>query len=113
MEKCEWDIEIVIANCYHFGMKGIYAYKDYKNYMLDYLEHKREHGQNTSLRALSLKASLGPSNYLSLILEGKRKLTIAGALSLGRIFGLQKHELKYFVALVELGRAESEEEKQF
>lgn len=94
-------------------MKGIYAYTDYRLLIHDYLEFKKKQGLKISLRYLSTKASLGAANYLSLVLEGKRKLTISGALSLGNFMGFQTHEIKYFVGMVELSRADTNNEIKY
>jgi uncharacterized protein (TIGR02147 family) len=66
-----------------------------------------------SARALSSKARLGPPNYVSLILDGKRRLSVSGALSLAGFMGLNADETQDLVALVQYCEAKDEREKAY
>ncbi len=60
-----------------------------------------------SLRAISSQLGLGSLNYLSLILEGKRRLNIETAIKFSDFMGLNQDESAYFVTLVEITESKS------
>lgn len=86
-------------------------YQDYKLYLRDRLEllSKKERGWKKKVADL-----LGcQASYLSQILKGKPDLTLEQAHKLNQLFVHDKVESRYFIVLVEIGRATSIELKKF
>jgi len=94
-------------------MKLIYGYADYRIYIRDFIEVGGSQGRPISGRALSLKAGFKSSNYISLIIDGKRNLTNSGAIGLAEAMDLTPPEMEYFFYLVSHNQSESRKEKQF
>lgn len=71
---------------------------------------KKEKSPSFSLRSLAKKAKLSPS-LLSLVMVGKRKLSLAAAESLASAFCLRGKQRRYFLTLAQLHSARTAEEK--
>ncbi len=92
-------------------MPSIYAYRDYRVFLRDSLEEKREKNGGFSLRAAALKLGVG-SGTLTRILNGTRN---PGPTLLPRFiefFGLRRREAEYFRLLVQFERAANDSEKR-
>ena len=87
--------------------KLIFNYSDYKLYLKDKLNYlcKNEWGYKQKAAShIGCQAS-----YLSQIISGKPDLTLDQAHKLNQLFLHDKTETRYFILLVELGRAHSRE----
>lgn len=94
-------------------MKFVYSYNDYREFVRDFIAAQQLAGKKVSARSLSSAANLGPANYLSLILDGKRRLTVAGSLALSDLMGLGLDEVRYFVVLISYCESKHKNEKEF
>lgn len=91
-------------------VKRVFEYLDYRQYLADALEEKRQHG--LSLRAVSLRAGFKSPNYLKLVISGKRGLTPASVTKCADFFHLRGAEREFFENLVNLNQAESPREQE-
>src|SRR5688572_25383692 len=88
-----------------------FAYLDYRAFLRDLYAAKKASGTGFSHRAFSRRAGLRSTNYLNLVVQGKRNLTPSGAQSFARGFGLAKQEADYFCALVRFNQAKGADER--
>jgi uncharacterized protein (TIGR02147 family) len=88
-----------------------FAYLDYRAFLRDLYGHKKAANPGFSHRAFSRRAGLKSTNYLHLVIGGKRRLTPDGAQRFARGFGLPKDESDYFCELVAFNQAKTTEER--
>ena len=81
-------------------MKSIYFYQDYRKALLDFYHFKKNDNQDYSYAAFSKQAKLKSLNYLKLVIDGKRNLTISNIHSFAKVLQLQGAEIEYFEAIV-------------
>jgi uncharacterized protein (TIGR02147 family) len=94
-------------------MRSIYEFQGYRDYLASYYAHHKEHTPGFSFNTFSRQAGLNSPNYLKLVTEGKRNLTVSNIHAFGRAMRLSTDELRYFEALVHLDQVEGVEEKAF
>jgi uncharacterized protein (TIGR02147 family) len=87
----------------------VFRYHDYRAFLAAYYQAKKPHG--FSYRAFARAAGLGAPNYLQLVINGRRNLTLAMAQRFAETCGLAREAARYFVALVAFNQAESGEER--
>jgi uncharacterized protein (TIGR02147 family) len=87
----------------------IYAYENYVQYLSDRIESSPQ--KRGELKDLAKAAHIHPS-HISQVMSGKRHLTPDQALSVARYLGLDSTGRDYFLNLVGLARAETEELKE-
>jgi uncharacterized protein (TIGR02147 family) len=85
------------------------AYTDYRTYLRDFYDYKRALTK-TALRPYSYAtfaaaADIRSPNYLKLIIDGQRNLSLEMARKFGKALGLGKDEADEFTALVEYTQA--------
>ena len=84
----------------------VFAYLDYRAFLRDYyLDAKAT--RRMSHRALARRTGIKSPSFLRLVMHGERNLAIATARRLAVACGLEGDAADWFVALVELGQAES------
>lgn len=89
----------------HQTMVDLFTFENYREFLAAYLKQAvGERGE--SYRQVALKAGFRSSNYLQLIIEGKRSLKPSNAEPLAQALGLSPDETEYFEALVKLDKAE-------
>ncbi len=91
-------------------MNSIFEYLNYRDYLRDYYEMKKEEG-NFSYRLFSKQAGFSSPNFIKLVIEGKSKLSKTSAAKLAKVMGLYKASRKYFHRLVLLEQADSIDDK--
>lgn len=85
------------------------SFTNYRDYLKAFYIHKKELSKN-SLRSynyaqFSAAANIKSPNYLKLIIEGKRNLSIDMAHKFAKALSLKKDQTTEFVALIEYGQA--------
>jgi len=88
----------------------IIHYNDYRKYLRDYYLFKKSLGTGFSFRQFSRLAGISSPNYLQLVMNGKRNLSVRLAEKIADVLLLSTSETDYFITLVELSI--SDEEKQ-
>ena len=89
----------------------VFEHKNYNHYLRAVLEKKIQENPALSLRAVARQWKVQAS-FLSEVLNGKRHLTEAGAMSLVGKLDLDSTETDYFLNLVRLSRSKSPEAKE-
>lgn len=90
---------------------NIFQYTNYRNFIKDWIETKKRHNSKYSYRYFSARSGFSSSNFLSLVVKGKRNLTNS---SIGKIaggLGLKKQERVFFEDLVFMNQATTHAEK--
>ena len=92
-------------------MLSVFDYFDFRLFLRDIFIEKKRQCKTFSHRSLAQKLGLSTSNFILLIMQGKRNL---GADLRGKIteyFCMNTNETQYFETLVNLGQAKSDAEK--
>jgi uncharacterized protein (TIGR02147 family) len=87
------------------------AYRSYRDYLRDFYEYRKSRSSGFSYRLFASKAGIKSPNYLQLVIQGKRNLSIEMAERVATAMGCKSWERDYFVALVAQENASSPEEK--
>jgi uncharacterized protein (TIGR02147 family) len=90
---------------------NVFAFVDYREYLRAFYGAQKERGARFSHRAFSRRAGLRSSNYLHLVMNGKRELSSEMAPNFARACSLGRVESDYFCELVSFGRAGTNDEK--
>jgi len=87
-----------------------WAYLDYRKYLRAFYEHKKRSTKGRfSYRIFSNKTKVASPNYLKLIIDGDRNLTLPHARRVAKFCELDTKETQYFLSLVKWNQAEKEE----
>lgn len=90
----------------------IFEYTDYRSYLSDMFNWKRKHQASFSYRSFVKKAELGSPGYLTMIIGGKRNLSLRSIAKFTRGLQLNQSEADFFESLVLFNQAEALEEKR-
>lgn len=90
---------------------SVYEYGDYRRFLADYYAHQKEHQYGFSFRVFSRRAGIRSTNYLRLVIDGKRNLTKSMAVQFARGCELSGTEADFFCELVEYCQAQSQQER--
>ena len=91
---------------------AIFEYLDYRLFLRDTYRHRKEQPGGYSYRAFARRAGLGSPNYLKLVIDGDRHLSVDMAGRFGEACGLKADQLEYFRALVAFNEAKDSEERE-
>lgn len=83
----------------------IYDYSNYREYIKARIDHLRETVEGFTFRAFAADAGFKSPNYLKLIMDGKRNLSLEGARKAGKGLRLNARETEYFELLVNANQA--------
>src|ERR1700761_9610789 len=86
-----------------------YAYRDYRKYLLDFVEQTDARGMKSHLAS----AAGCQRSFLSQVLSGAVNMTLEQALGMAKYIGLSASETDYFYSLVGLARASLPEAKTY
>lgn len=90
---------------------NLFEYRDYRKFLKDWYEGAQNRRPRYSFRALAQRAGFKSSNFLMLVMQGKRNLTEESVAKVARALGLNKQEGEFFRNLVLFNQAETHEEK--
>lgn len=88
----------------------VFDYLDYRAYLRDFYRGRKERSA-FSYRAFSMRAKLRSPNYLKLVIDGERNLTLPMAKRFAAACGLGGQSALFFCELVTFGQAESIDER--
>ncbi len=92
------------------GELDVFDYLDYRAYLRDYyLDRKDKRG--FSYRSFSRRAGLKSPNYLKLVIDGSRNLSLEMSKRFAKAVGLKDDPASYFVALVRFNQAKNTTER--
>lgn len=89
---------------------SIYRFLDFRDFLNERIEQLRKE-RWYSERAFAKKARFSSPSFLKMVLDGKRNLSPESAQRVAKVLGLNSNETKFFVLLVRLSLARSEEER--
>ncbi len=92
---------------------NIFEYRDYRAYLRDWYEHAKESVESYSYRRFAKKAGFKTSNFLMLVIQGKRNLTEDSLKKVIVGLGLNKQEEDFFRGLVHMNQAKSHEDQNY
>ena len=94
-------------------MKSIYQYSDHKIFLKDWFLAKKQGPSGFSYQKFSEIANLGSPNYMKMVIEGRRNLTVANIHQVAHAMRLSFEETQYFEALTLLGQGKNTSEKSY
>jgi len=80
---------------------------------MDMFEHMKNTHKSFSHRQFASKAGFRSSNYVLLVMQGKRNLSSEAIIKVAKALKLKKKESEFFENLVRFNQAKSDEEKNF
>jgi len=95
------------------ALRSVYQHDDYRVFLREFYDHKKRLSLSYSYRAFAEKAGLNSPNYLKLVIDGGRNLTVANIHAFAKALGLARDELAYFEALVLCNQASASGERAF
>ncbi len=90
---------------------NIFAYLDYRAALRDLSAYKKAHEYGFSHRAVSKRAGFRSTNFLKLVMEGKRNLSADAAAQFAKAFGLEGASFEFFCELVTYNQAKTSRER--
>lgn len=93
-------------------MNALFAYTDYRQYLKDWYEEKKQANKHFSFRLLADRSGFKARDYLLRVMRGDRNLSLAGAEKLSGFFGFSEKQKEYFKTLVQFNQAPNTLEKE-
>jgi uncharacterized protein (TIGR02147 family) len=90
---------------------NLFSYQSYRLFLKDWYEQAKKTRRGFSYRAFAQRAGFQTSNFMQLVMKGKRNLTEQSLIKMMKGLGLNKQEQEFFRNLVFFGQAKSHEEK--
>lgn len=90
---------------------SVYSYGDYRAFLRDYYSYAKRYDYGFSFRVFSRRAGTRSSNYLRLVMDGKRNLTPGMATRFAKGCGLSGAAADFFCELVAYCQATDAQEK--
>ncbi len=87
----------------------VFKYRDYREFLAAFYAHKKPTG--LSYRSFARLAGLGAPNYLKLVIDGKRNLSLDMAQRFAAACKLNADATEYFKLLVAFNQASNDEER--
>lgn len=94
-------------------MPKIFNYQDYRQFLADYYEEKKNVTETFSYQNFSRKAGFSSKSFLFNVIKGKKTLSRASVVKLSVAIGLSKTESAYFENLVYFNQAKTFSERNF
>lgn len=94
-------------------MKTLFAYTDFRTYLKDVYREQKSRDRSFSYATFAKRAGLGSPNYLKLVMDGSRRLTVANIHTFASALGLSEDAHRYFETLVLENQAESAKERRY
>ncbi len=93
------------------GQKKIFEYLDYREFLKDYYQQKKNANPSFSLRVFSDKIGFKAKDFISRIMNGEKNLSIQSIPKVAKGLKLGKHETSFFMGLVKFNQARSMDER--
>lgn len=92
---------------------NIYEFIDYREYIKEYYLYKKSLNKGFSYRVMSRRMGFTSPNYIKLIVDGDRHISLKSLDKLLKGLTLSAGEVKYFKYLVNFAKAKTTDEKEF
>jgi len=93
-------------------VEPLFSYTDYRLFLKDYLEDKKNSNPNFSLRVLSDKCGFKARDFVLRLINGTRNISKSGIFKLCTGLQLSGKEAEYFEDLVAFNQAKNHNEKE-
>lgn len=94
-------------------MKSIYSFVSLRAYLKAYYQYHKKSTAGFSFESFSRAAGMKSPNYLKLVMDGERDLSVSSLHRFARALGLSYVETQYFEALVFLAQASDPEAEAY
>lgn len=91
--------------------KKVFEFLDYREFLKDYYNTRKEANPAFSLRVFSDKIGFKAKDFISRVMNGEKKLSSQSIPKVANGLRLGKHETEFFAALVKFNQAETTEER--
>lgn len=95
------------------GKINLFEYRDYRIFLKDWYDKAKETKRSYSYRVFAKKAGFNSSNFLMLVMKGKRNLTEESLKKFIVGLNLNKQEQEFFRNLVFFNQSKTHEDKHF
>ena len=92
---------------------SVYGYTDYRAYLKDYYEFRKDSGRGYSYRSFSKSAGFSSPNILKLVIEGQRNISPEATEKFNKALGLSGQMAEYFSTLVRMNQAKGDTDKEY
>ncbi len=92
---------------------NIFEYSNYRQFLFDMYNYLKWKKSQFSYRYFSKRAGFSSPNFLKLVIEGKRNLSLKSIQQFAKTFQLPRAEREFFENLVLMNQAEGEEERNY
>lgn len=92
-------------------MANVHTYLDYRKFLADSFEELKARNPGFSHRSLARMAGYSSSNFLMLVMQGKRNLSGAGIQRVAKALKLKKKEIEFFENLVRFNQSKTDAER--
>jgi uncharacterized protein (TIGR02147 family) len=89
----------------------VFSFSDHRSYLKSVLAAEKARHPGFKLQTLAERAGFRSPSTISMILNGRRRLTPAAAEKIAEALALQGRRRKFFMALVRLGAARNEDDR--
>ena len=93
-------------------MRTVFSYSDYRSFLKDFYEFQKQR-REYSYKAFSIEAGLKSPNYLKLVIDGAKNLTLENIHNFAKALKLSWEETHYFEVLVNCNQAKSQEVRSY
>ncbi|MBD3420718.1 MAG: TIGR02147 family protein [Chitinivibrionales bacterium] len=93
-------------------MHTIFNYTDYRKYLKDWYDTKKEANHNFSYRIIADKVGFKSAGHFTMILQGKANISLSLALRFADYMKLKKRQTEYFEYMVLFNQAKKHEDKK-
>jgi uncharacterized protein (TIGR02147 family) len=90
---------------------NIFTYSDYRKYVKDYFLRQKTQTNGFSHRSFATELGLSTTNFMLLVMQGKRNISPSTCFKLSEVMGHNKCEAEYFGNMVNYGQAKKPKEK--
>jgi uncharacterized protein (TIGR02147 family) len=91
--------------------KKVFEYLDYREFLRDYYNQKKEANPAFSLRVFSDRIGFKAKDFISRVMNGDKNLSGQSIPKVASGLRLGKHETEFFIGLVKFNQAETTEER--
>ena len=91
--------------------RKVFEYLDYREFLRDYYNSKKEENTAFSLRVFSDKIGFKAKDFISRVMNGDKNLSNQSIPKVASGLRLGKHETEFFVGLVKFNQAETTDER--
>jgi uncharacterized protein (TIGR02147 family) len=92
-------------------MVSVFAYREYREFLRDSFDELKRERRGFSHRAFARMAGFASSNFVHLVMQGKRNLSVSGIQKVARALKLKKSEAIFFENLVLFDQARTDAER--